>query len=478
MTIQEYLLSNGPTLSSDLINYFQKAGLSSEAIRKRLSRISEPIYKIQGFFKDNQTFFYHIDHYNDDRFFESLRIALKSSAKKYYAIIVALEYHNGYIRKEDLASYSFSPVSNLKSHKNFSSVINDLIRLKIIREENEYYRLSGGISSRETNNFNYYKAVELSKEVICNQFYNYTRSIGLISYEKGKFNSEFAKFQFCFTAPSYITGLVKFSTKIQPAFVIADVLLGNKNDEGSIDFFLQKVQIIKTQTTNSFLPFLITDVLTQEAFKKLKEGGIIIGLVNKLFGEEYEELLKSLISVVTNAGTILKTNPEAYLQLLQQLNKLVDGKTNNLRGDLFELAVGYYYSNLCQSLDIGKRINFQGDYKEVDVYTTFQDKFIICECKAYKTKIDLKIIELWLREKVSFIYKGIREYNYDKEIVFEFWSTSGFTEEAILFLKDNQQNLKKYKIEFYSDKEILEKARKSKANKIVEIMREYFSIEV
>lgn len=478
MTIQEYLITNGPTLSSDLISYFQKEGLTSEAIRKRLSRITSPIFKIQGFFKDNQTFFYHIDHYNDDRFYDSLRNALKKSAKRYYAIIAALEYHNGYILKEDLASYSFSPVKNLISHKKFSSIIEDLIKLKIVVEENEYYRLTDKISIRTSNNFNYYKAIELSKQVIGNQFYNYTKSIGLVSYEKGKFNSEFAKFQFCFTAPSYISGLIKYGPKIKPAFVIADILLGNINDETSIDFFLQKIQIIKTQTTSSFLPFLITNGLTQEAFKKLKEKGIIIGLVNKLFGEEYEELLKSLISVVTNAGTILKTNPDAYLQLLLQLNKLVDGKTNNLRGDLFELAVGYYYSNLCQSLDIGKKVNFQGNYKEIDVYATFQDKFIICECKAYKTCIDLKIVENWLSTKVSFIYNAIREYNFDKEIVFEFWSTSGFTKDAIQFLQDKQSNLKKYKIEFYSEKEILNKARKSKANKIVEIMREYFSIEV
>lgn len=476
MTIQEYLLLNGPTLSSELINYFQTEGLSSEAIRKRLSRISEPIYKIQGFFKDNQTFFYHIEHYNDDRFYDSLRDALKNSAKRYYAIIVALEYHNGYMRKDDLASYSFSPIKNLKSHKKFSSVLEDLIKLKILSEENEYYKLNERISNRVNNNFNYYKAIELSKEVIGNQFYNYTKSLGLISYEKGKFNSEFAKFQFFFTAPSYIAGLVNYGVKIQPAFVVADILLGNINNETSIDFFLQKVQIIKTQTTNNFLPFLITDILTQEAFKKLKENGIIIGLVNKLFGDEYEELLKSLISVVTNAGTILKTNPDAYLQLILQLNKLVDGKTNNLRGDIFELAVGYYYSNLCQSLDIGRKINYHGNYKEVDVYATFQDKFTICECKAYKTKIDLKIVENWLSNKVSFIYKAIREYNFDKEIIFEFWSTSGFTDETLEFLNKKQQELKKYKIEFYSEKEILEKARSSKANKIVEIMREYFSM--
>jgi len=478
VTIQEYLLTNGPTLSSDLISYFQNEGLSREAIRKRLSRISEPIFKIQGFFKDNQTFFYHINHYNDDRFYDSLRNALKKSAKRYFAIIVALEYHHGYILKEDLATYSFSPVKNLKSHKKFSIIIEDLIKLKLVIEEDDYYKLTERISIRTSNNFNYYKAIELSKQVIGNQFYNYSKSIGLISYEKGKFNSEFAKFQFSFTAPSYICGLVKYGSKIQPAFVVADILLGKINDETSIDFFLQKIQIIKTQTTSSFLPFLITNGLTQEAFKKLKENGIIIGLVNKLFGEEYEELLKSLISVVTNAGTILKTNPDAYLQLLLQLNKLVDGKTNNLRGDLFELAVGYYYSNLCQSLDIGKKINFQGNYKEVDVYATFQDKFIICECKAYKTSIDLKIVENWLSTKVPFIYNAIREYNFDKEIVFEFWSTSGFTEEAIRFLQEKQSNLKKYKLEFYSEKEILNKARKSKANKIVEIMREYFSIEV
>jgi hypothetical protein len=478
VTIQEYILKNGPTLSSDLIKYFQREGLSNDAIRKRLSRIADPIYKIRGFFKDNQTFFYHNNHYDDGRFYESLRSALKISAKKYYSIITALEYHNGYIKKEHLASYSFSPVSNLKSHKKFSDVINDLIKLKIITEEDEYYKLSELFSNRVNSNFNFYRAVELAKGVIGDQFYNYTRNIGLISYERGRFNSEFSKFQFCFTAPSYVSGIVKYIDRVQPAFVIADVLIGNRNDESSVDFFIQKIQIIKTQTSSNFLPFLITDTLTQEAFKKLKENGIIIGFVDKLFGEEYQELLKSLISVVTNAGTILKTNPEAYLDLLIQLNKLVVGKTNNLRGDIFELAVGYYYSNLCQSLDIGKKINYQGNYKEVDVYTTFQDKYVVCECKAYKTMIDLKVVENWLGNKVPFIYKAIREYNFDKGIVFEFWSTSGFTNDAIDFLRERQAKLKKYKIEFYAEKEILSMAKKSKTNKIIEIMREYFSNDV
>ena len=142
-----------------------------------------------------------------------------------------------------MASYTFSPVKNLISHKKFSSIIDDLIKLKIVVEENEYYRLTKRILIRISNNFNYYKAFELSKQVIGNQFYNYSKSIGLISYEKGNFNSEFAKFQFCFTAPSYISGIVKYGSKIQPAFVVADILLGNINDETSIDFFYKKFKL-------------------------------------------------------------------------------------------------------------------------------------------------------------------------------------------------------------------------------------------
>lgn len=391
MTVEEYIIENGPILSSQLIQYFEKDGLTKDAIRKRLSRINFPVLRIMGFFKDNQVFFYHKDQKNQEIFYEKLREAFKTSAKKYYSIIIALEYHNGYIKKEHLASYCFIPINNLKSHKNFETVISDLKKLEVVFEEEDYYRLSNLISRRKSNsNFNYYKAIELAKSIVLNQFHNYTKSIGLISYDKGKLYSEFCKFQFCFTAPSYIAGIVKFKEKIQPAFLIADIVLGNKTNNEDVDFFVQKIRIIKTQTQSNFLPFLITDTITQDAFKKLKENGIIVGFVDKLFGKEYEEFLKSLISTVTNAGSILKQNPDAYLKLISNLDKLVDGKTHNLRGDLFELAVGYYYSNLCQSLDISKKIYYEGEQREIDVYATFQEKIIICECKANKSKIKLE----------------------------------------------------------------------------------------
>lgn len=475
MTIENYIIKNGPCLSNELIDFYSSKGTSKDAVRKRLSRVGSPIFKLSGFFQNKQTFFYHKEQYQEDIYFINLRKAIKSSARRYYSIIKAIEYHNGYINKEHLASYCFSPINNLKSHKNFNTIIDELKKLQFVFEENECYTLNSSLSNRSKNNYNYYKAVELSKDLIIHQFNNFSKNIGLISYEKGKSHSEYSKFQFCFTAPSYVNGITAINNgKPKPAFVLADILLGNYIGEDEIDFFLRKIAIVKTQSKCNFLPFLIVDNVSQDALNALKKQGIIIGFINKLFGNEYEELLKSLLSTVTNAGTILKENPEAYLTLIEQFNKLIDGKTNNLKGDLFELAVGYYYSNLCQSLDVGKIVNYETEKCEIDVLAFFQEKIIVSECKAYKTKIGIEIVEKWMTDKIPIIYKSLIYNNNEKHIIFEFWSTSGFTEDAIEYLENKKDLINKYSIEYYSEKEIMEKARKSKAKKITEIMRDYF----
>lgn len=471
MTTEDYIKQKGPLLSSQLIKYYEDGSTGKDAIRKRLERLPKSIGRIRGFFKDNQTFFYYKEQQFTERYFYALIESLKTSAKQHYCIINSLQYHKGYVKKDELASYSFSPIENLKSHKNFSNVVRDLSRIGLIIEEEDYYTLSPNISS---SNKSAYKAIEIVKKNILSHFYDLNRNIGFISYDGGNFNSEFSKFQFSFTAPSYICGLSK------PSFVLADIMIGGSNDEENINFFLTKINTIKkTHKKSNFIPYLITDSLSNEAFSKLKENGIVIGLIDKLFGREYKELMESLIDVITNISVILKKEPNKFIEIIKKFDKLIDGKTNNLRGDLFEFIVGYYHSNLCQSIDIGKIYKDDGKKKEVDVYASYQDKIILCECKAYKTPISLDIIEKW-NEKIAFIYKVIeknRSFTSDKnrDIIFEFWSISGFSEEATQYLQEKKNNLKKYKIEFYKRDEILKKAKDSNANKITDIMNEYFA---
>ena len=474
MTVEQYLKKNGPTLSSELIKVFSNDGISQDAIRKRLTRLKLPVNKILGFFKDNQAFYFLDEQFQTQIFFENLRLALKSDAKKYFSIIRAIEYHYGYVKIDHLPSFTFSPIQNLSSHRNFQDTINQLKSLGILIEDGDYYTLNDLITSKKSN-FQLYKGVELAKETILSQFYNYSKSIGLVSYDSGKFHSEFAKFQFGFVAPSYVCGITNFSKSgLNPAFVLTDVLIGNKVTIEDVNTYVAKIDVIKNTSKINFLPYLILDNVNQDAFKLLKSRGIIVGFVNKLFGSEYEELLRSLINTVANAGAILKQNPQAYIDLIINLNKLVDGKTNNLKGDLFELAVGYYYSNISQNIDIGRKINFTGLQREIDVYASSQGSIVICECKAYKSSVNIDQTEKWLTQKIPVIYDWIRSFENDKDIIFEFWSTSGFTVEAQELLQDRKEKSRRYKIDFLSENEIITRAQKSKAQKIVEIMREYF----
>ncbi|UKI18491.1 MAG: hypothetical protein L6V80_03100 [Bacteroidales bacterium] len=93
------------------------------------------------------------------------------------------------------------------------------------------------------------------------------------------------------------------------------------------------------------------------------------------------------MNLMENAGAILKTNPEQYLSLLANIEKLAIGKTNNLKGDLFEMTVGYYHGQICQSLEIGKNVYYEQEHREIDVFALYQNKVVVAECKGYNKKI-------------------------------------------------------------------------------------------
>ena len=258
-------------------------------------------------------------------------------------------------------------------------------------------------------------------------------------------------------------------------FVVADFLIGNKKNEVDIDFFLKKIEVLRSITTMpTFLPFLVTDYLDLNIFKKLKERGVIIALVDRMFGRGYKELIEALINSITNAGAILKNDPEAYLKLIDSINKLAIGKTNNLKGDLFELAVGYYHGQKCKGLNVGKIINFQGEQREIDVLAVYESKIIIAECKGYKSKISKEEIEKWVSEKINLIRKWLNSIDVyaQKEFVFEHWSTGGYTDEAIEYICKLQP--KKYKLDFIDSEKMLEKSKEIESKKFKQILKEYY----
>lgn len=481
--LEKVIKERGPVLSSELLESLinNEKNLSNEAARKRLSRIGNNVFSVRGMFANGQKLFFHRDIYQKEEYYLGLREALEKAGKQYNIILKSLEYHFGSISAKHLASYSNNPINKLKGHLLFQSALIKLRDLNLVRFYDDYIYLAEDITDKKINH-RYAKGVEIAKNFILLQFNDWARKIGMISYNSSKFHSDFGNYQFNLVAPSYIASLTKFSSNtIIPAFVIADILIGNTIHGSDVDFFINKINVLKSQKNlANFIPILIVDSIENEALNKLKSNGIIIGFTEQLFGSEYKDLLDSLINLVTNAGAILKKNPEAYLDLMNKLNKLVDGKTNNLRGDLFEFAVGYYHGQLSKSIDISKSILFEGLQREIDVLSVYQNNITISECKGYNKQTSKEDIEIWLGEKVPIIRKWLLSQNLSdgKEIIFEYWSTGGFTDEAKSFLIERKSSTKKYTLITYDLDEMIFLAKKNRLKKFTEVLRNYYTKEL
>ena len=198
----------------------------------------------------------------------------------------------------------------------------------------------------------------------------------------------------------------------------------------------------------------------------MREKGIVVDFVRQLFGPQCSELLRSLVNTVVNAAAILKKDPEQFVTLLEKIEKLAGGQTNNLRGDLFELAVGIYHSRKANSFDIGKRFNYEGLWKEIDVVVVYPDKIYIAECKDHRSLLNIEEVDAWLN-KISVARKYLLDIPpYAKlEFVAELWSTGGFSADALAKLKNVSEKTTKYKILYYDNDAILQKFKEIKSKK-------------
>lgn len=479
-SLENYIHDQVAILSGDLANYIVKTEkIPNASARKRIQRLKSPIHKLKGLFSERQSLIYHADYFNQESFFQKLEEAFEKAGKRYMCVLNAISYNEGVISREDLANFTFSPLSNIKGHMRYSTLIQKLQNVNVLLPLYEdYYQLNPHILSSSDERITRYRAVKFSSDLVISQFMIWCRNIGLNSFNKGERNSIVSGFQFAYTAPTYVNGFVRYNKgKPIPGFIVADVLIGKKVEAQHIDFFIQKIKII--QASNKFIrlfPILIVDSTEVKALQELKSNGVVVATVKELFGEEYSELLKSLINTITNAGVILKKNPENYLNLMEQLTKLVEGKTNNLRGDLFELAVGYYHGKYCQFLEIGKRIIVSGmGSREIDVLAIYEEEVKVVECKGYHYPVNKTYItDQYLTNNIQIIRTWLLEKFPNKKHSFEIWSTGGFEPEAEEILRKAKENTKKYDIDYFDKNTILEKAGKLNTSKFTKILKDYF----
>jgi len=264
----------------------------------------------------------------------------------------------------------------------------------------------------------------------------------------------------------------------QFGYVLADILLGVPIYKKDVLYFIAKIQQIQSfKRASRLLPFLIVDDIDKEAMELLKQKGIAIGFIGELFGSKYAETLKELLTILNNAAASLKSDPEKYLDLIKQLKTYNEGLLGNIRGTLFEYAVGHIHVLDCQNIEIGREILDQaGNKYEMDVLAVYSNRIVIAECKGKKSQVEEEDIEDWLTHAVPAFRTWInkQEIYAKKSLEFEYWSTGGFDDDALEALDEAVTNYRKNKISYYGPKEIRQKVVAMGNKKLKEALDNYF----
>lgn len=469
----QILQETGPLMSSELAIHLEKRfGIIKNTASQTVSR-DKSISKIKGFYSSRQAFcFLEADKDSPD-FFDKLLESMFVHGKKYWYCLNALKMNGGIISQRYLESYTNYPVVPLKSHLPFKKVLQNFVSEGILIYNDDQFLLTPKFNVTFTN-YVHYKTIEAIKDTVLDNFHSLCKNIGLISFDSGELFGEYGKFRFGFKGPSYVTGLIEDGKN---GFVVADVLIGHPIYEKDVSFFVDKIKTIKQfQKSSRLIPFLLVDDLDKDALALLKKNGIVVGFIGELFGKKYAETLKELIGILNNAGASLKQSPEKYIDLIKELKKYNEGLANNIKGTLFEFVIGHFHSVKCQSIDLGREIIDEDGRHEMDVLSFYSDKIVVSECKATKSKIDFEAIEKWGDRKLPAFFKWIKkqETHKEKEIEFEYWSTSGFTEGAEERLEHLSKTTKKYKVSCFGSKDIRENALKMKNKKLKEVIDNFF----
>jgi hypothetical protein len=475
MTFAEKILdSTGPLMSSDLSYQIHKDyGIKINTASQQLSR-DKSILKIKGFYSSQQSFCYLDKHLKENHFFDVLLNSMFKHGRKYWYCLNAIKINGGILNKKYLECLTNYPIQPLSSHIPFDKVMQNFIKNGILIFDANYYMVAPRLNQKHIG-LSHYKTIELIKEDILKNFHTLTKNIGLISFKTGEVFSEFGKFKWSFKGLCTLNGL-----KVNETFgyLLADILFGHSIRKDDIKFFLEKIKTIQSfKNASKIFPILIVDDLNPQALNLLKKNGIIIGFVKELFGQKYADTLKELVNVLNNAGASLKKDPNKYLNLIAELKKYNEGLANNIKGALFEFVIGHIHSlDSNSSIDIGREIFSENGKHEIDVLAIYNDKIVFAECKATKSQIDEQTIDKWKGRKIPAFREWAKKQDIwkDKKLEFEYWSISGFDQNAQIILNNLIKTSSQIKVSYYSGNDLRLKTLKMKNRKLKEAVDNYF----
>ena len=468
--VESLLLQHGPALSSDIARRLEATGLSPDVARQRISRAGPNVHRLKGLvFPRNARFLYHEKQAGSDAYWSALARDLTQASPAYGPALAALQARDGVVPLDCFSIISGSPIRQ-RGQISSDTVLERLEAVHLVRRGNLQgvgsvvaLRADGYLGSP---NFDRWGARRLVEKMRLLALRDWARRVGVASHDKIAIRGEaelpeFGTFKWDLVGPSYLVPIVRRGKEGAPlpGFLVADVVAGAALDEHAVAAFVRKYKLSAAlRNLPPFMPVLMADGFTREGFRLGRSHGLMLATPKNLFGRDIAVGLTTLLETMAKAAAVAVARPEVIGELFDKLGG-IEGADRNLRGSLFELVVGHVVqARFGGSIDIGRLVDFDGFQAEIDVRRVIAGEVWIYECKGYQPDhlISAEEIEHWLKSRVPGLYKATRaEQRFQNaEIHFEFWTSGGFSAEAIALLETAKINTKRYSIGWRTGREV------------------------
>ncbi len=308
------LAQHGPMTTSRAARLLVEQGLTPEAARQRVSRRTG-VDTLGGLiFPKRARFIYLRWQFGTDQYWHALIRAIREDSPAHAAALGALQARGGISLERHFDIISGSPIRQKRQIAS-EAVLKALESVQLIRIEPieglGRCVILGSTSEDLSLRSRRLKALLMTESVLLDAVRTWSARLNLASANSIRIRDDeqerpFLTCRFDLTGPSYLQPLVTFvADKIQPGFLVADVLLGTDLDESMVAAFLRKCAMLGSfRKARPFLPMLIADSFSLAALKICRKKGIIATRPETLFGRDVAQALEDLLHTLTNTSTV------------------------------------------------------------------------------------------------------------------------------------------------------------------------------
>jgi hypothetical protein len=471
-------------------------GASAAAARQRIVRgLAAPsfdIVRLAGLrFQHNARFLYLRNQFGDAAFWLALERAFKKSGLSYWRTVAGLKARGGQIPLSLFAATSGAP-SARKGQLSPQRLLERLTAIQLLTSEadedgREYVRFLP--YAYHSDSLVVVRARQMAEQVALEGVKEWVRKMGLGSFDQVRIRNpehppEVASVHWDLSAPSYVRPLVsRSSTGLKPGFVVADIMLRGVVGDDAVAAFVSKLDL--TTAPMGIAPvmaFLIADGFTNDAFRLARSKGVVAATTRMLLGDDIARSLKELVDILTNLGATAAVNPGHLEHVLSTLTR-IEGTAGNVRGVLFELAIGYLVKEVEGGyMKAGEKVRdpSTGLPAEIDVILDRPNgaPILVIECKAKApgSMVSVAEVQRWRGNRVPIIMRALQAAPHigNRPIDFGLWSNGRIHPAAQTWLKAQPPLPAPYSLEWKGYEDLLDYTRSAKSAMISRIMNDHY----